>query len=63
MSDSELDIVYTRLCITMTPPGESQAAWLLARFAMPAMDRLGDAAMVQQRMDAVAEDMALVGSH
>ena len=34
MTDAELDIVYTRLCQTMTELGEANASLFLARFAM-----------------------------
>lgn len=63
MTDSELDAVYTRLCQTMTQLGEDQAPLLLARFAMLAIDRLGDAAVAQQLMAAAAEDMTSAASH
>lgn len=57
MTDTELDAVYTRLCKTMTQLGEAHAPLFLARFAMLAIDRLGDAAVAQQLLDAAAEDM------
>jgi hypothetical protein len=63
MTDSELDAVYTRLCQTMTQLGENQAPLFLARFAMLAMDRLGDAAVAEQLIDAAAEDMNSAASH
>jgi len=43
MTDSELDAVYTRLCKTMTQVGEANAPLFLARFALLAFDRTGDA--------------------
>lgn len=43
MTDSELDIVYTQLCKTMTELGEAHAPLFLARFALLAIDRIGDA--------------------
>lgn len=63
MTDSELDAVYTRLCKTMTQLGENQAPLFLARFAMLAIERLGDAAVAQQLIDAAAEDMTSAASH
>lgn len=63
MTDSELDAVYTRLCKTMTQLGENNAPLFLARFAMLAIDRLGDSTVVQQLIDAAAEDMTSSASH
>lgn len=63
MTDSELDAVYTRLCKTMTQLGENNAQLFLARFAMLAIDRLGDGEVAQQLIDAAAEDMASAPSH
>lgn len=34
MTDSDLDLVYTSLCKTLTTAGESQAPLYLARLAM-----------------------------
>ena len=42
MTDSELDAVYTRLCKAMTQLGEANAPLFLARFALLAIDRIGD---------------------
>ncbi len=42
MNDADLDVVYTRLCTTMTELGESQANLFLARFALLAMGQIGD---------------------
>jgi hypothetical protein len=58
MTDADLDAVYTRLCRTMTQLGESNAPLFLARFALLAIDRLGDAAIVRRLIDAAAEDLA-----
>lgn len=63
MTDSELDAVYTRLCKTMTQLGEDKAPLFLARFAMLAIDRLGDAAVAQQLIDAAAEDLTSAAGH
>lgn len=63
MTDHELDAVYTRLCKTMTQLGENNAPLFLARFAMLAIDRIGDAAVAQQLVDAAAEDIASAASH
>ncbi|HRO61258.1 MAG TPA: hypothetical protein PK177_19190 [Burkholderiaceae bacterium] len=51
MNERELDAVYTHLCKTMTRVGESDAQLFLARFAMLAIDRIGDAAVSQQLID------------
>lgn len=58
MTDSELDTVYTRLCRTMTQLGEATAPLFLARFALLAIERIGDGQAVQQLIDAAAEDLA-----
>ncbi len=57
MTDSELDTVYTRLCTTMTPLGEGNAALYLARFALLAITRIGDPAVVHALIDAAAQDL------
>lgn len=58
MTASELDTVYTGLCRTMTRLGESNAPLFLARFALLAIDRIGDAQVAQQLIAAAAEGMA-----
>ena len=58
MTDTELDAVYTRLCTTMTQLGEPAAPLFLARFALLAIDRIGDAEAAQRLIDAAAEDLA-----
>ena len=63
MTDSELDTVYTRLCKTMTQLGENNAPLFLARFAMLAIERIADGEVVQQLVDAAAEDMTSAASH
>ena len=42
MTDSEHDIVYTRLCNAMAGVGEASASLFLARFALLAIDTIGD---------------------
>ena len=59
MTDTELDAVYTRLCKTMTQVGDPAAPLFLARFALLAIDRIGDAEAAQRLIDAAAEDLAL----
>ena len=44
MTEAELDAAYTHLCKTMTELGEARAPLFLARFALLAMMRIGDAA-------------------
>lgn len=63
MTSSELDALYTRLCKTMTQLGEHNAPLFLARFAMLAIDHIADAEVLQQLMDAAAEDMTSAVSH
>ncbi len=58
MTDSELDSVYTRLCRTMTQLGEANAPLFLARFALLAIERIGDGQAAQRLIDAAAEDLA-----
>ena len=58
MTEAELDIAYTHLCKTMTELGEARAPLLLARFALLAMVRIGDADVVQGLTDAAAADIA-----
>ncbi|WP_322050384.1 hypothetical protein [Paraburkholderia bannensis] len=57
MTDSELDAVYTRLCKTMTNLGEANAALFLARFALLAVERIGDAQAALNLIEAAQEDM------
>jgi hypothetical protein len=57
MLDTELDAVYTRLCRTMTDLGESNAPLFLARFAMLAAVRIGDADVVSRLVDEAARNL------
>lgn len=57
MTDSELDTVYTRLCKTMTELGEPNAPLFLARFALLAIDRIGNAQTALGLIDAAREDL------
>jgi hypothetical protein len=58
MTEAELDAAYTHLCKTMTELGEAGAPLFLARFALLAMVRIGDVAVVQEMADAAAADIA-----
>jgi hypothetical protein len=58
MTEAELDAAYTHLCKTMTELGEARAPLFLARFALLAMVRIGDADVVQGMADAAAADIA-----
>ena len=58
MTEAELDAAYTHLCKTMTELGETRAPLFLARFALLAMVRIGDAAAVQGLTDAAAADIS-----
>jgi hypothetical protein len=58
MTEAELDAAYTHLCKTMTALGEARAPLFLARFALLAMVRIGNVAVVQEMTDAAAADIA-----
>ena len=57
MTDAELDAVYTTLCKTMTELGEPLSAMFLARFALLAIVRIGDADQALRLIAAAAEDL------
>ncbi len=57
MTAADLDIVYTQLCKTMTELGEANASLFLARFALLALDRIGDAEVGQALIAAAAEGL------
>ena len=57
MTDSELDTVYTHLCKTMTELGEANGALFLARFAMLAIERIGDAQTCLGLIDAAGDNV------
>ena len=42
MTDSDLDLVYTTLCTTLTLEGEAQASLYLARLALLCLTELDD---------------------
>ncbi|EDZ97948.1 conserved hypothetical protein [Burkholderia sp. H160] len=42
MTDSDLDLVYTTLCNTLTDEGEAQASLYLARLALLCLTELDD---------------------
>ncbi|HZZ02397.1 hypothetical protein [Paraburkholderia sp.] len=52
MTDSELDLVYTTLCKTLTAEGEAQAPLYLARLALLSMTELGDVQRALSLIDA-----------
>jgi hypothetical protein len=58
LADAELDRVYTHLCRTMTALGEAHAPLFLARFALLAVARLGDADAALALVDAAADPAA-----
>lgn len=58
LTEAELDTVYTQFCRQMTALGEAQATLFMARFALLAMNRIGDAASVRQLIEQAAKDMA-----
>ncbi|MGF6638037.1 hypothetical protein OKW38_000376 [Paraburkholderia sp. MM5496-R1] len=57
MTDSDLDIIYTRLCKTMTQLGRPNTSLFLARFAMLAIDRIDDPAVALNLIDDASEGM------
>ncbi|WP_421377314.1 hypothetical protein ACOCG7_06575 [Paraburkholderia sp. DD10] len=57
MTDSDLDIVYTRLCKTLTQLGEPNTSLFLARFAMLAIDKIDDPAAVLSLIGDASEGM------
>jgi hypothetical protein len=59
MTDTQRDAVYTALCKTMTQLGEPATPLFLARFALLAVERLGDAAAAQQLIADAADGLAL----
>jgi hypothetical protein len=58
MTDSELDTVYTHLCKTMTGLGEANSPLFLARFALLAIERIGDAQACLGLIDAAGENVS-----
>lgn len=58
MTDSELDAVYTHLCTTMTHLGEANGPLFLARFALLAIERIGDAQTCVGLIDAAGENVS-----
>lgn len=58
LTTAELDQVYTHLCKTMTRLGEGNAALFLARFALLAIARIGEAEAALRLVEAAAEDVA-----
>ena len=58
MTESELDSVYTQLCRAMTDIGEAASMLFLARFAMLAINEIGDAKTVQRLIADAGEDLA-----
>ena len=46
MTDTERDVLYSNLCRTMTRIGETDASLFLARFALLAIEAIGDAATI-----------------
>jgi hypothetical protein len=55
LTDSDLDIVYTRLCKTMTQLGETDTSLFLARFAMLAIDAIDDPAVALNLIEDAGE--------
>ena len=57
LQPAELDAVYTSLCKTMTRVGEPASPLFLARFALLAMERIGDAPVIEKLIASAAEDV------
>ena len=55
MSEADLNAAYTHFCKTMTRLGEDRAQLFLARFALLAMTRIGDAQVVRNLVDLAAD--------
>ena len=58
MTDSELDTVYTQLCKTMTNLGEANGPLFLARFALLAIERIGNAQTCLGLTDAAGKNVS-----
>jgi hypothetical protein len=63
MTDSERDTVYTQLCKTMTELGEAHAPLYLARFALLAIERIGNADAALGLIAAAREDLPASDAH
>jgi len=61
MTDADLDIVYTTLCHTMTQAGEANGPLFLARFALLAIERMGDRDGALRLIGEAAEAFRTVG--
>lgn len=57
MTENDLDIVYTRLCKTMTELGQPKTSLFLARFAMLAIDKIDDSAIALGLIDDASEGL------
>ena len=57
MTEAELDMVYTRLCKTMTQLGEAKVSLFLARFALLAIGEMEDADASLRLIDAASDGM------
>jgi hypothetical protein len=55
LSEIELDTVYTHFAKTMTALGEDRSRLFLARFALLAMSRIGDAKAIERLIGEAAE--------
>ena len=57
LSPADLDAAYTRLCRLLTQAGPELTPLVLARFALLAMTRIGDAAVVDQLLSDAAQGL------
>ncbi|MCA8090154.1 hypothetical protein LGM65_04510 [Burkholderia anthina] len=61
MTDTERDTLYTDLCRAMTRIGEADASLFLARFALLAIETIGDAATVARLIDEAGDGLPDAG--
>ncbi|WP_322086152.1 hypothetical protein [Burkholderia sp. BCC1999] len=57
MTDTERDMLYTDLCRTMTRIGEADASLFLARFALLAIETIGEPATVARLIAGAGEGL------
>jgi hypothetical protein len=62
ITDSERDTVYTELCHTMTRIGEVDSPLFLARFALLAIEAIGDASVATRLITEASDGLPDAGS-
>ncbi|MBN3836857.1 hypothetical protein [Burkholderia sp. Ac-20344] len=63
MTDTERDTLYTDLCRTMTRIGEADASLFLARFALLAIEAIGDTATAARLIADASDGLPDAGMH